>query len=93
MLRRSSWRPKAGPGTHDPRRPQNIHFMKNSIKGEVWVLGVDVKYNYVSENNADEFVLTELKFIFVAGNSFVTTFLCLKGSKKNKSCFFSLQEK
>ncbi|MDB3954952.1 ATP-grasp domain-containing protein [Alphaproteobacteria bacterium] len=37
--------------------PQNINFMKKSIQGEVWVLGVDVQYNHVSEQNADKFVL------------------------------------
>ena len=40
--------------------PQNINFMKNSIKGDVWVLGVDVKHNYVAENNANEFALVPL---------------------------------
>ena len=37
--------------------PQNIFFMKESIKGKVWVLGVDIKHNYVSEKNADKFEL------------------------------------
>ena len=37
--------------------PQNIRFMKDSIKGDVWVLGVDVKHSYVSEKYADKFVI------------------------------------
>ena len=27
--------------------PKNIDFMKESIKGEVWVLGVDKNHSYV----------------------------------------------
>jgi len=36
---------------------QNIKFMKDSIKEKVWVLGVDVKHSYVSEQIADKFLL------------------------------------
>ena len=37
--------------------PKNIDFMKESIKGEVWVLGVDKIHSYVAEKNADKFVI------------------------------------
>ena len=36
---------------------KNIDFMKQAIKGEVWVLGVDKIFNYLAEEKADKFVL------------------------------------
>ena len=37
--------------------PKNIDFMKESIKGNVWVLGVDKIHSYVAEDKADKFVI------------------------------------
>ena len=37
--------------------PKNIDFMKESIKGDVWVLGVDKTHSYVAEKNADKFAI------------------------------------
>ena len=37
--------------------PKNIDFMKESIKGDVWVLGVDKTHSYIAEKKADKFAI------------------------------------